>query len=132
MHRDFKIGMAIGLVLVGGAGIWIGTRPSLSTGNLPGRAAEPRISAGSERPASPPAASRAVETTPSIATPPLTTQPPPQPAVRTHVVRNNETLSQIATQYYGSPAKWRQIFDANRDIVKNPNSVKPGTRLVIP
>ncbi|HEX41418.1 MAG TPA: LysM peptidoglycan-binding domain-containing protein [Phycisphaerales bacterium] len=132
MHRDFKIGMAVGLVCVGGMVVWITTRPSLSARNLAGRAAESRISTTPDRPIQPPPGQTSRTPPTQTTTPSSTAQPPAQTPVRTHIVRNNETLSQIATQYYGSPTKWRQIFDANRDVVKNPDSVKPGTRLVIP
>jgi nucleoid-associated protein YgaU len=47
-------------------------------------------------------------------------------------VCKGETLSDIAYDRYGSAAKWRKIYNANRDVVKNPNSVRPGTKLIIP
>lgn len=49
-----------------------------------------------------------------------------------HIVRKGETLSDISQQYYGSAAKWRKIYNANRDVVKNPNNVRPGIKLIIP
>jgi len=124
--------MAVGLVCVGGMVVWITTRPSLIARNLPGRAAESRISATPNPPMQPPPAQTPQTPTAQTTTPPPQGQPSGQPAVRTHIVRNNETLSQIATRYYGSSTKWRQIFDANRDVVKDADDVKPGTRLVIP
>ncbi|NCC92698.1 MAG: LysM peptidoglycan-binding domain-containing protein, partial [Opitutae bacterium] len=56
----------------------------------------------------------------------------PPPAVRTHVVSAGETLGTISSRYYGSPAQWNRIFDANRDRIQNPNNVRVGTALVIP
>jgi len=47
-----------------------------------------------------------------------------------HIVRKSETLSDVAYQYYGSAAKWQKIYNANRDVVKNPNNVRPGTKLI--
>jgi nucleoid-associated protein YgaU len=35
-------------------------------------------------------------------------------------------------QYYGTPNRWRKIADANKDVLKDPNKIRPGTRLTIP
>jgi len=51
---------------------------------------------------------------------------------RFHIVRPRETLSAISMQYYGSPHQWRKIVEANRDILKDPNKISPGTKLTIP
>lgn len=51
---------------------------------------------------------------------------------RIHIVRKGETLSGISYKYYGSAGKWRKIFEANRDLVKDANMVMPGTKLIIP
>jgi TonB family protein len=43
------------------------------------------------------------------------------------------TLIGIATQIYGDPKKWLQIFEANRDVVFKPNAILPfGTSILIP
>lgn len=47
---------------------------------------------------------------------------------RVHTMRPNETLSNVAGQYYGDPSQWRKIADANGG---NP-SPPPGTALTIP
>jgi nucleoid-associated protein YgaU len=52
--------------------------------------------------------------------------------VRLYTVRQGDTLSMISQQYYGSPDKWRKIFDANRQIVKDADKIKSGMRLIIP
>ena len=51
---------------------------------------------------------------------------------RFHIVRKGETLSQISYKYYGSTGKWRKIFEANRGTVKDANTVRSGTKLIIP
>ena len=51
---------------------------------------------------------------------------------RFHIVRKNETLSAISREYYGSANKWRKIFEANRDIIKDPNKINSGIKLIIP
>ncbi len=53
-------------------------------------------------------------------------------AVRIHVVQAGETLGAISTRYYGTPAKWTAIFNANRSILPDANNVRVGTRLEIP
>ncbi|HUL52143.1 MAG TPA: LysM peptidoglycan-binding domain-containing protein [Opitutaceae bacterium] len=64
--------------------------------------------------------------------PPAATAPPPPAAVRRHVVSQGETLYKIAQRYYGSGARWPEILAANRDILKNENSVRAGMELRIP
>lgn len=51
---------------------------------------------------------------------------------RFYVVRKGDTLSEISQTYYGSPAKWRKIFDANKELIKNPDRLTPGQKLIIP
>ncbi len=58
--------------------------------------------------------------------------PSPPPGV-THVVRTGESLSTIATRYYGDSSRWNAIYAANRERVgRNPHAVKVGMELVIP
>jgi nucleoid-associated protein YgaU len=54
----------------------------------------------------------------------------PQPVVYT--VQSGDTLSKIAKNYYGDPNQYMRIFEANRDKLDNPNTIRPGQRLVIP
>ncbi|MEY8019958.1 LysM peptidoglycan-binding domain-containing protein [Muriicola sp. E247] len=49
-----------------------------------------------------------------------------------HVVKSGESLSKIAKHYYGDPMKYKQIFSANTDILKNPDMIHPDQVLVIP
>jgi len=49
-----------------------------------------------------------------------------------HIVAKGETLGSISSKYYGSSGKWRKIYDNNRDIIKDPNVLKPGTKLMLP
>jgi len=51
---------------------------------------------------------------------------------RFHIVGKNETLSEVARRYYGSAGKWQKIYNANRSTIKNPDRVRPGTKLIIP
>ena len=44
----------------------------------------------------------------------------------------DDTLSRIAKQFYGDANKWRKIFQANGDVIKNPDLIHPGQVLKIP
>lgn len=49
-----------------------------------------------------------------------------------HTVESGESLSKIAKHYYGDPMKYTAIFNANRNILDNPDLIHPGQDLVIP
>jgi LysM repeat protein len=49
-----------------------------------------------------------------------------------HTVASGESLSKIAKHYYKDPMKYTAIFEANKDILKNPDMIHPGQELVIP
>jgi nucleoid-associated protein YgaU len=53
-------------------------------------------------------------------------------ATQWHEVKSGETLSKIALQYYGDASLYPKIFEANRDVLKDPNRIKIGQRLRIP
>ena len=50
---------------------------------------------------------------------------------RIHTVVKGDTLSSIAKYYYGSSFKWRLIYDANKDVIKNPNVLRVGMQLKV-
>lgn len=56
----------------------------------------------------------------------------PQTGTRTHVVVKGDSLSKIAQREYGDPQQWRRIYEANRDIVKDPDLIYPGQTLRLP
>ncbi|MBT8266158.1 MAG: LysM peptidoglycan-binding domain-containing protein [Flavobacteriaceae bacterium] len=49
-----------------------------------------------------------------------------------HVVSRGETLGKIAKHYYGDAMKYKTIFAANSDILKNPDLIHPDQELIIP
>ena len=49
-----------------------------------------------------------------------------------HVVKSGESLSKIAKHYYGDPMKYKQIFNANTNILSNPDIIHPDQVLIIP
>ncbi len=53
-------------------------------------------------------------------------------ADRMYIVRSGDSLSKIAQREYGDANKWRRIFDANQDKIKDPDLIHPGQELKIP
>jgi NitT/TauT family transport system substrate-binding protein len=49
-----------------------------------------------------------------------------------YIVKAGDTLSRLAEQFYHSPYKWDKIYEANKDVLKNPNYIYIGMKLVIP
>lgn len=49
-----------------------------------------------------------------------------------YTVKSGDSLSKIAQKQYGDASKWKQIFDANRDQIKDANLIQPGQKLKIP
>lgn len=49
-----------------------------------------------------------------------------------HEVKKGETLWKISEKYYGDGSLYKKIFEANRDILKNPDLIKVGQKLHIP
>lgn len=109
---------------------------------------------GLEGPAAAPVINFTVETMPTVRTRPVvpTTRPPaptriapatqtPPPAApaaavatgsRTHTVQKGDTLSKLSLQYYGNRTRWRDIYAANRGVMKNEADLKLGMSLRIP
>lgn len=50
-----------------------------------------------------------------------------------YTVQKGDSLSAIAKQHLGSANKWREIYEANRDVIgDNPDKIFPGQELRIP
>jgi nucleoid-associated protein YgaU len=49
-----------------------------------------------------------------------------------HTVVKGESLSKIAKHYYDDMMKYKQIFDANRDQLSDPDEIEVGQVLIIP
>lgn len=61
-----------------------------------------------------------------------TSQTNPKATTKTYVVKSGDTLWGIARTYYGNGSEYPKIFNANRNIISNPNLIYPGQKLVIP
>jgi len=53
-------------------------------------------------------------------------------SAQTYTVVAGDSLSKIAKHFYGNAAAWKQIFEANRDKISNPDMIHPGQVLSIP
>ena len=51
---------------------------------------------------------------------------------RTYVVVSGDSLSRIAKRQYGDAQKWPRIYEANRNVIKDPDLIYPGQELRIP
>ena len=56
----------------------------------------------------------------------------PPASGRSHTVVKGDTLSKLAKQYYGDASQWKRIYDANKDVIKNPDLIYPGQTFKIP
>ena len=53
-------------------------------------------------------------------------------ATKIYEVVSGDSLSKIAKREYGDANAWRAIFEANTDIIKDPDKIFPGQKLKIP
>jgi LysM repeat protein len=51
---------------------------------------------------------------------------------RRYTVKPGDTLSRISQQFYGNANQYTKIFNANRSVLRDPNTISPGQELVIP
>lgn len=54
------------------------------------------------------------------------------PPAQYHTVAKGDTLSAIAKKYYGDANRYREIFEANKPMLKDPDKIYPGQSLRIP
>ena len=66
-------------------------------------------------------------------------QPPRPPAAgdalgsaAVYIVQSGDTLWKIAQEQFGDGARYREIFEANRDVLDDPDHILPGQELNIP
>jgi len=49
-----------------------------------------------------------------------------------YVIEKGDTLSAIAKKYYGKASDYPRIFEANREVIKDPDLIFPGQKIRIP
>ncbi len=53
-------------------------------------------------------------------------------AVVEYKVQKDDTLQKISKKFYDSFSKWPKIYDANKDVIDDPDRIKPGIVIQIP
>jgi len=56
----------------------------------------------------------------------------PDTGRQTYVVQHGDTLASISRKFYKTSTRWKQILDANRDVINDPKKLATGQSLVIP
>lgn len=73
-----------------------------------------------------------IQVPPRAGSPNRTTASAQTTELQTHVIQSGESLSTIAAQYLGSQGRFQELYDANRDVLTDPNRLPLGTTIVIP
>ncbi|MDH3334455.1 MAG: peptidoglycan-binding protein LysM [Gammaproteobacteria bacterium] len=56
----------------------------------------------------------------------------PEEKAEIYEIVSGDTLGAIAKRYYGNASKYTKIFEANKDIISDPNKIYPGQKIRIP
>jgi len=56
----------------------------------------------------------------------------PEEKAEIYEIVSGDTLGGIAKRYYGNASKYTKIFEANKDIISDPNKIYPGQKIRIP
>ena len=61
-------------------------------------------------------------------------EPPPEEVSKDefYEIVSGDTLGAIAKKFYGKASAYMRIFEANRDIISDPNKIYPGQKIRIP
>jgi nucleoid-associated protein YgaU len=53
-------------------------------------------------------------------------------ATKVYEVKAGDSLSKIAKREYGKTSEWKRIYEANQDVLADPDKIYPGQKLKIP
>ena len=150
MSNELKIGVVLGVVIVAVLVVlFVGRAPQEQAPTvditLPPKTPEPEPEP--ERLPAPPAPAEQRDADPVVVLPPNleitppvvppAPEPPPEPEPEPpkpvyHIVGKGDTLSALAERYYGDARFWNVIYQANRHIISNPDSLQAKWKLRIP
>lgn len=54
------------------------------------------------------------------------------PKVEYYVIQSGDSLSKIAKNYYGDAMQYPKIFEANKEVIEDPDKIYPGQKIRIP
>lgn len=57
---------------------------------------------------------------------------PQEEQFENYVIQEGDTLQKISKKFYGSYSQWTKIYDANKDVLTDPNRIKPGILIRVP
>ena len=60
------------------------------------------------------------------------TAPAATEKIEYYEIVSGDTLSAVAQKYYGKASAYMRIFDANREVIKDPDKIYPGQKIRIP
>lgn len=52
--------------------------------------------------------------------------------VEYYTIVKGDTLGKIAKRFYGDPMKYKQLFEANREVIEDPDKIFPGQKIRVP
>ena len=58
--------------------------------------------------------------------------PAPAPEVEYYIIVSGDSLSMIAKNHYGNAMDYKNLFEANREVIKDPDLIYPGQKIRIP
>ena len=58
--------------------------------------------------------------------------PEPEPEVEYYTIVSGDSLSKIAKAYYGNAMDYPKLFEANREVITDPDLIYPGQKIRIP
>ena len=53
-------------------------------------------------------------------------------ATQYYIIQPGDTLSKIAQRFYGNASAYPKIFEANREVIEDPDKIYPGQKIRIP
>lgn len=56
----------------------------------------------------------------------------PEEKSEIYEIQKGDSLSAIAKRYYGDAMAYPRIFEANREVIENPDRIYPGQKILIP
>jgi len=56
----------------------------------------------------------------------------PAPEYQEYTVQKGDTLQKISYKFYGKYGLWKKIYEANKSILKSPDSISVGQVIKVP